>query len=302
MTQLKYGYIGLGNLGGNLAASLLRKGFDVTVHDRNPALAERHAALGARVAGSAEELAEQVDHLFTCLPSPGVSEAVLAQALPAMKPGATWIENSTLGRDDVLRMAGLAKSTGVQMLEAPVTGGVHLAARGEITVLVGGPDELFALHRPALEAIGGRIFHMGPLGSAAIIKVITNMLAFIHLVADGEALMLAKRGGLDLGKAWAAIAASSGSSFVHETEGQLILNGSYDVAFTMDLALKDLGFALGFGREFGVPLDLAGLTQQTFVKGRAAYGGGAQSTQIVKLLEDVLGTDLRAPGFPARLE
>ncbi|MEP3435399.1 MAG: NAD-binding protein, partial [Hoeflea sp.] len=109
-------------------------------------------------------------------------------------------------------------------------------------------------------------------------------------------------GGLDLKTAWEAIAASSGSSFVHETEGQLILNGSYDVAFNMDLALKDLGFAMNFGREFGVPMDLAGLTNQTFVRGKAAYGGEAQSTQIVKLLEDVLETNLRAPGFPARLE
>ena len=150
--------------------------------------------------------------------------------------------------------------------------------------------------------MGGQLFHMGPLGSAAVIKVITNMLAFIHLVADGEALMLAKRGGLDLAQAWHAITASSGTSFVHETEGQLILNGSYDIAFTMDLALKDLGFAMKFGKEFGVPLDLAGLTDQTFVKGKAAYGGDAQSTQIVKLLEDALKTDLRAPGFPSRLE
>ena len=173
---------------------------------------------------------------------------------------------------------------------------------GKITVLAGGDEGLFNTHRDALQAMGGKIFYMGPLGSAAIIKVITNMLAFIHLVADGEALMLAKRGGLDLGRAWEAITASSGSSFVHETEGQLILNGSYDIAFTMDLALKDLGFAMQFGREFGVPLDLAGLTNQTFVKGRAAYGGQAQSTQIVKLLEDVLATDLRAPGYPARLE
>jgi 3-hydroxyisobutyrate dehydrogenase len=167
---------------------------------------------------------------------------------------------------------------------------------------VGGEADLFDRHRPALSAMGDRIFHMGPLGSAAVIKVITNMLAFIHLVADGEALMLAKRGGLDLGTAWEAIRASSGTSFVHETEGQLILNGSYDIAFTMDLALKDLGFAMEYGREFGVPLDLAGLTNQTFVRGRSAYGGDAQSTQIVKLLEDALGTDLRAPGFPARLE
>jgi len=299
---MKYGYVGLGNLGGHLAASLIRAGHEVTVYDRDASLAERHAAMGAKVASSAAEAAAGSDHVFTCLPSPAVSEVVLATMMEAFRPGATWIENSTLGRDDVLRLAGLARSGGVRMLEAPVTGGVHLAARGEITVLVGGDAELFEMHRPALQAIGNRIFHMGPLGSAAIIKVITNMLAFIHLVADGEALMLAKRGGLDLKTAWEAIAASSGSSFVHETEGQLILNGSYDIAFSMDLALKDLGFAMNFGKEFGVPLDLASLTNQTFIKGRAVYGGGAQSTQIVKLLEDALGTDLRAEGFPARLE
>jgi len=299
---MKYGYIGLGNLGGHLAASLIRAGHDVVVYDRDASLAERHRAMGATVAGSPAEVAEQAEHVFTCLPSPAVSEAVLAQLMTAMQPGATWIENSTLGRDDILRLADLARSGGVRLLEAPVTGGVHLAARGEITVLVGGDADLFETHKPALEAIGNRIFHMGPLGSAAVIKVITNMLAFIHLVADGEALMLAKRGGLDLKTAWEAIAASSGTSFVHETEGQLILNGSYDIAFSMDLALKDLGFAMGFGREFGVPLDLAAMTNQTFMKGKAVYGGGAQSTQIVKLLEDALGTDLRANGFPARLE
>jgi len=299
---MTYGYIGLGNLGGHLAASLIRNGFDLVVHDRDPALCERHRAMGAKVATSVADLAGQVDHVLTCLPSPAISEAVLAEMLTTLKPGSTWIENSTLGRDDIIRLGGLAEQSGVDLLEAPVTGGVHLAARGEITVLVGGPEALFQTHHAALAAIGNRIFHMGPLGSAAVIKVITNMLAFIHLVADGEALMLAKRGGLDLKTAWQAIAASSGSSFVHETEGQLILNGSYDIAFTMDLALKDLGFAMGFGREFGVPLDLASLTTQTFVKGRATYGGAAQSTQIVKLLEDALGTDLRASGFPARLE
>lgn len=299
---MRYGYIGLGNLGGHLAASLLANGFDVTVHDRDRKLADRHVAAGGTWAETPADLAAKVDTVITCLPSPAVSEAVLTQVLTTLKPGGTWIETSTLGRDDVLRLAAIAEAKGVRVMEAPVTGGVHLAAQGKITVLAGGDKDLFELHHPALEAMGGQIFHMGPLGSAAIIKVITNMLAFIHLVADGEALMLAKKGGLDLAQAWKAIAASSGSSFVHETEGQLILNGSYDIAFTMDLALKDLGFAMGFGREFGVPLDLAGLTNQTFVKGRAAYGGGAQSTQIVKLLEDVLGTDLRADGFPARLE
>ena len=296
---MQYGYIGLGNLGGHLAHSLIKKGYKVTVYDLDPKLAERHVRDGATLAASP---AAQVDVVFTCLPSPTVSEKVLSQILTTLKPGSTWIENSTNGRDEMVRLAAMAEAKGIKVLEAPVTGGVHLAARGEITVLVGGDKELFEQFRPALETIGKKIFLMGPIGSAAVIKVITNMLAFIHLVADAEALMLAKRGGLDLAQAWNAITASSGTSFVHETEGQLILNGSYDIAFTMDLALKDLGFAMNFGKEFGVPLDLASMTQQTFMKGKAAYGGAAQSTQIAKLLEDVLNTDLRAPGFPARLE
>jgi 3-hydroxyisobutyrate dehydrogenase len=299
---MHYGYIGLGNLGGHLAASLLRAGYQVTVHDKDRSLAERHLAAGAEWAENPADLAARVDHVITCLPSPAVSELVLKQLLPAMKPGATWIENSTLGRDEILRLGAYAAAAGVRTLELPVTGGVHLAARGEITMLAAGDDDLFELHKPALQAMGNQIFHMGPLGSASIIKVITNMLAFIHLKACSEALMLAKRGGLDLGQAWHAIKASSGNSFVHETEGALILNGSYDIAFNIDLALKDLGFALRFGREFGVPLDLAGATEQTYVAARAAYGGDAQSPMIAKLLEDLLHADLRAPGFPARLE
>ena len=314
---MRYGYIGLGNLGGHIAANLLKAGHQVTVFDRNAALADRHAALGATVAPSVSALAEAVDHVFTCLPSPAVSEAVLnvarydvfklseavlAELMTGLQPGATWIENSTLSRDDVLRLAGLARTGDIRLLEAPVTGGVHLAARGEITVLLGGDQDLIDQHRAALSVIGNRMFHMGPLGSAAIIKVITNMLAFIHLKATSEALMLAKRGGLDLAQSWHAIQASSGNSFVHETEGALILNGSYDIAFNVDLALKDLGFALGFGKEFGVPLDLASITNQTYVAAKAAFGGEAQSPMIAKLLEDLLKTDLRAPGFPARLE
>jgi 3-hydroxyisobutyrate dehydrogenase len=299
---MKYGYIGLGNLGGHIAMSLIRAGFDVTVHDIDPSLAKRHLDTGAKWAASPKELAQQVDHIFTCLPSPAISEKVLTEILKGIRPGSSWIENSTLGRDEIIRLSNIAKEAGVRTLEAPVTGGVHLAARGKITVLAAGDKDLFEFHYKALEAIGNRIFHMGGIGSAAVIKVITNMLAFIHLVADAEALMLAKRGGLDLAQAWKAISASSGTSFVHETEGQLILNGSYDIAFTMDLALKDLGFAMNFGKEFGVPLDLASLTNDTFKKGKAAYGGSAQSTQIAKLLEDALGTDLRAAGFPARLD
>jgi 3-hydroxyisobutyrate dehydrogenase len=299
---IRYGFIGLGHLGGHLAASLARTGFPLTVYDLDSSLTERHRKLGATIAASPQDVAKNVDAVVTCLPSPKVSGLVLDAILAGAASCTDWIEMSTLGRDDVLALAARAKAGGIAMLECPVTGGVHRAALGDITVLVGGDDALLAKHRPALAAMGGEIIHMGPLGSAAVIKVITNMLAFIHLVADGEALMLAKRGGLDLAKAFHAIKASSGNSFVHETEGQLILNGSYDIGFTMDLALKDLGFAMQFGRDFGVPLDLAGQTLQTFMRGKEQYGGAAWSTMIVKLLEDALNTDLRAAGFPASLE
>jgi 3-hydroxyisobutyrate dehydrogenase len=298
---MRYGFIGLGNLGANLAASLQRHGFHLTVHDRNAEAAKTLLDKGASWADDIESLASQVDAVITCLPSPQISLSVLANIVAGAKPGLDWIEMSTLGRDDIMKLAGMADQAGLGVLEAPVTGGVHLAARGELTILAGGDPERFERHKLALQAMGKQLFHMGPLGSAAVIKVITNMLAFIHLVADGEALMLAKRAGLDLGQAWKAISASSGTSFVHETEGQLILNGSYDIAFTMDLAVKDLGFAAAFGREFNVPLDLAGQVFQTFIKARAAYGGQAQSTEVVRLLEDALKTDLRAPGFPSRL-
>jgi len=299
---MRLGFVGLGELGGHLAASLARAGFDLVVHDRDMGRADRHLALGAHGSESPRELARDRDAVLTCLPSPSASRAVLAELLETLPEGATWIELSTLGPDDIRALAAHAEARGIQTLEAPVTGGVHLAARGEITVLTGGDEALAARFAPVFEAIGNEVIHMGPLGSAAVIKVITNMLAFVHLVADGEALMLAKRSGLDLAKSWQAITASSGTSFVHETEGQLVLNGSYDIGFSMDLALKDLGFAAQLGAETGVPLDLAALTRATFERGKAAYGGHAPSTQIVKLLEDMLQTDLRAPGFPSRLE
>ena len=301
----RYAFIGLGHLGSHLAASLLRNGFAVAVYDRDPAAVARLVALGATAAASPAEAAARADAAITCLPSPKVSEAVLAGPgglLEGLRAGGTWIEMSTNGRDEILHLAKLAASKGVQTLECPVTGGVHLAESGKITALVGGDPDLYAKHRRAIEAMCQKSFLMGPVGSAAVIKVITNMLAFIHLVAAGEALMLARQGGLDLAQSYHAIVASSGNSFVHETESQLVLNGSYDIGFTMDLALKDLGFATGMGRDFGVPLELATRVNEIFKAGKAAYGGDAWSTQIVKLLEDEVGVDLRAPGFPEKLK
>lgn len=298
---MRYGFIGLGNLGRHLAMSLRRGGFDLRVHDLARESAAALEAAGALWCGSVEALAQDVDALITCLPSPAATSAVLGRALPAMREGTTWIEMSTNDFAEIDAWAERAAKRGIATLACPVTGGVHRAAAGEITVLVGGPQQVFEAHRAALEAMGGKVIHLGGIEQAAVTKVVTNMLAFIHLIAAGEALMLCAKGGVDLGAAYHAIAASSGTSFVHETESQVILNGSYDIGFTMDLACKDAGFALEFGRRFGVPLKLASMMEQIFIEGRARYGGGAWSSMIVKLLEDAVGTPLRAPGFPAQL-
>jgi len=301
---MRVGFVGLGSLGRHLATSLVKAGFPVTVFDVNDSAVNELVAAGAAGARSAAEVARASDTVITCLPSPEiVAQAVCGPAgiLEGLARGGTWIDMSTNDQHELQRLAALAAEHGIATLEAPVTGGVHRAAAGMITVLVGGDEAVFRAHVPAFEAMGGKIFYIGGLGQASVIKVITNMLAFIHLVADGEALMLAKRGGVDLRLAWEVIRASSGNSFVHETEGQLILNGSYNINFTMDLARKDLHLAHMMGREFGVPLELAGLTEQIFARARASYGGNAQSPMVVKMLEDAVGTDLRAPGFPAEL-
>jgi 3-hydroxyisobutyrate dehydrogenase-like beta-hydroxyacid dehydrogenase len=298
---LRYGFVGLGSLGKHLAASLARAGFDVAVFDLNRQAADAVIAAGARWMNSVAELAANCDGFITCLPSPTASTAVMEAAFPAMRAGSTWIEMSTNDFAEIERLAARGSGYGVGTLACPVTGGVHRAEAGDITVLVGGAQPLYTLHRPALDAMGGRVIYMGGIEQVAVTKVVTNMLAFVHLIAAGEALMLCAKAGVDLRDAYDAIAASSGNSFVHETESQVILNGSYDIGFTMDLACKDAGFAVEFGRRFGVPLRLAGVMEQTFIEGRAKYGGAAWSSMIVKLLEDSVGLPLRAAGFPARL-
>jgi len=298
---LRYGFVGLGNLGKHLALNLARGGFDVGVYDLQRSAADALLAVGAHWADSISGLAKSCDALITCLPSPAATKSVLDLALPSLQRGTTWIEMSTNDFAEIEALAERAREHGIATLACPVTGGVHRAETGDITVFVGGAQPVFALHEPALKAMGGRVIYLGGIEQAVVTKVVTNMLAFIHLIAAGEALMLCAKAGVDLRLAFEAIAASSGNSFVHETESQVILNGSYDIGFTMDLACKDAGFAVEFGRRFGVPLRLASVMEQTFLEGRAKYGGGAWSPMIVKLLEDSVGTPLRAPGFPEHL-
>lgn len=303
-TTQKIGFIGVGNLGGAIVTNMLHAGFAVTVFDTNPEMAQPLLDQGAAWAPSVKEVALASDVVITCLPRPDIVDAVLTGedgVLAGLGAGKTWIDMSTSDSNEIKRLGAIANAHGVKVLESPVTGGVHKAASGALTILVGGDKDVFDENFNILQTVGNRVMHIGDLGQASKIKVVTNMLAFIHLVAVGEALMVSGQSGIDLKTAWEAIRWSSGNSFVHETEGQLILSGSYDINFTIDLALKDLGLVNDLAKSMGVPLELSSMVEQRYLAAKARYGGKAQSPRVVQILEDDMHFSLRAEGFPETL-
>ena len=304
MSKQKIGFIGLGSLGEGLCNSLVSAGYPVSVTDLNKDLAKRLLAAGATWAATTADVCKNADVVITVLPSPAISRAVVegpGGVFDNLKSGGTWIEMSTTDMDDLLRLAQVAQSKGIKVLECPVTGGVHLANSGEITVLVGGEEATFKGVEDILGTIGGEIIYMGKMGNASVVKVVTNMLAFIHLIAAGEAMMLPAKYGVDPDATYRAIRASSGNSFVHEPESKLVLSGSYNVKFTMDLACKDLGLVNGIAEKLGVPLELGSMAQQIFRRARGLMGGQAQSPEVVRMIEKACDLELRAPGYPTEL-
>ena len=301
---MKVGFIGLGNVGGKLAGSLQRNGFDLAVRDLDRAAAAPFIEAGAVWTESPRELAEKCDVIITCLPSPAAVSAVMEApdgVIAGLAPGKVWLEMSTTDEAEVRRIAQLVQAAGADPVDCPVSGGCHRAATGNISIFAGCDRDVFDKVLPILTTMGRQVLHVGPLGAASILKVVTNYLASVHLVALGEALTTAKMAGMDLATTYEAIRISSGNSFVHETESQVILNGSYNINFTMDLVVKDMSLFQAIADRHDVPLEVSPLVLDIFKRGEAAYGSRFWSSGIVKMLEDACQTDLRAPGFPEEL-
>ena len=301
---MKVGFIGLGNVGGKLAGSLLRNNFDLTVRDLDENLTKSFKDKGAKVTNSAKELAEQVDLIITCLPSPKICAEVMEAddgVINGLSENKIWLEMSTTDEAEIKRIGKKIIAKKAIPLDGPVSGGCHRAATGNIAIFVGGAREAFDKILPALTVIGRKILHTGDLGSATVLKVITNYLASVHLVALGEAWTVAKKSNLDLAKAYKGIAVSSGNSFVHETESQVILNGSYNINFTMDLVLKDTGLFDDLAKKLGAPLEISPKVVEIFKDGQKKYGSRAWSSMIVKRMEDLNNINFRANGFPEEL-
>ena len=298
---MKIGFIGLGNVGGKLSGSLLRNGHDLSVHDLDAALVSAKVDAGARDGGSAANLMQSCDAVITCLPSPAASAAVMDEMLPHVGPGKIWMEMSTTDEAEVKRLGAEVIARGGAAVDCPVSGGCHRADTGNISIFAGCDRETFDRILPLLTTMGRRVLHTGDLGSASVLKVLTNYLATANLVSCAEALTVAKGAGMDLGVAYEAMAISSGTSFVHETESQVILNGSRDISFTMDLVAKDIGLFQDVADRAGVPLELNPLLIDIFKDGIDRFGPRELSPNIIKRLEEATGLDVTAPGFPPEM-
>ncbi len=301
---MKVGFIGLGNVGGKLAGSLLRNGFELTVRDLDKNIAQAFLNKGANWANSPKAMAEDAELIITCLPSPAVSAEVMEAedgVLAGLSAGKVWAEMSTTDESEVKRLGEKVQAIGAEPVDCPVSGGCHRAATGNISIFAGCERSTFDRMLPVLTTMGRRILHTGPLGSASILKVLTNYLATANLVSLCEALATAKAAGMDLNTTYEAIRISSGNSFVHETEGQVILNGSRDINFTMGLVSKDVGLFQIIANKANVPLELSPLLIDIFKDGEKRYGSGEWSPNIVKRLEEACDISVLAPGFPAEM-
>ena len=297
----RVGFIGLGNVGGKLAGSLLRNGVDLFVRDLDCAAAQPFLDEGAHWGESPRAMAENCDMVITCLPSPAASAAVMEAddgILAGLSDGKIWAEMSTTDEAEVTRLGAMVAATGAAAVDCPVSGGCHRAATGNIAILAGCDRAVFDRILPVLTVLGRRVLHTGPLGTASKLKVMTNYLATANLVTLCEALVTCKASGLDLNTTYEAIRISSGNSFVHETESQVILNGSRDINFTMDLVIKDISLFQELADRAGVPLEVSPKLIEIFEDGAARFGPREWSPNIIRRLEDATGLDVRAPGFP----
>ena len=301
---MRIGFIGLGNVGGKLAGSLLRNGYSLTIRDLDRNAARSLLDQGADWANSPRELAAACDMTITCLPSPAACSTVMEAddgVIAGLDTGKIWAEMSTTDSEEIRRMAGLVEAKEAQAIDCPVSGGCHRAATGNISIFAGCTRETFERALPVLSALGRRILHTGDVGSASILKVLTNYLATANLVSLAEALVTAKAAGMDLNTTYEAIRISSGNSFVHETESQVILNGSRDINFTMDLVLKDIGLFDRLASNSGIELELSPLLVEIFRRAIADYGPRELSPNIIRRYEEPAGLNVRAAGFPAEM-
>jgi 3-hydroxyisobutyrate dehydrogenase len=301
------GLIGVGHLGKPLAYNLLGANYPLVVHSRSRAEADDVVARGATWAASSADVGAAADVVITVLPWPHVVREVMIGSggvLERMRPGTTHIDMSTSSVEVAHEIMALAGPRGVAVMDAPVSF-IAKAPLGEsrrtatLQIFVGGTAEDFARHLPLFRALGGleqQIVHAGLNGAGYAIKVLLNLLWFMHAAGTSEVLVMATKLGVDLRTLQRVLCTSAAqSNFLQYDVNGVLERGDYDEGFTIELVCKDLGLALGLGARTGVDVPVSRLVEQLHRRALEAYGPNAGEMSVVKLYEDAAGLQLRAP-------
>jgi 3-hydroxyisobutyrate dehydrogenase len=291
MTE-RIGFIGLGIMGRGMAANILRAGFPLTVWNRT---AERAAGLvsdGARLARSPAEVAAASDIIITCVSdTPDVQEVILGSqgVIHGVQAGSLVIDMSTISPEATQAIAAALAAQGVGMLDAPVSGGNEGAAKGTLSIMVGGKAEALQRALPVLQAMGQRITHVGPNGAGQTVKLVNQVIVVGNCLAMCEGLLLAQAGGVELDKALEAVSAGAAGSWMLSQRGPQILARDWRPGFTIALQQKDLRLVLEAADQFGVPLPGTALIFQLYRTLEAKGLGGDGNHGLMKALENLAG-------------
>ena len=284
-TMQRLAFIGLGNMGAPMARNLVRAGFDVVVTDLDESRIALLVAEGATGAPDAISAVAAADIVLTSLPGPAQVRDVADRIVPAMRPGATWIELSTNDLDCARHIQQLCHLHGVAILDAPVTGGAEGAAAGSLSVLVGGDRDVYDRSLQVFATIGDRYDLLGPPSAGYVAKIAQVMLCYLNSVCLTEALILGVKGGVEAGKMLDVIQHSTGRSYVADRYGPELLNGGYDDTFDLGLAAKDLRLALGLATQVGATLPFTADVARLYDAAEAEFGFGAPHLMAMRRIE-----------------
>ncbi len=295
---MRIGFIGLGTMGKNAAASIRRHGFDMVVYDIRPEAMEGLAAMGAAKASSPVDVLARCDVVVTMVFGPKEVEAVLRGAdgfLSGDCTGKIWIDMTTSSPFLMRDLATEFAAKGGKSVDAPVTGSVDAAIRGDMPMFVGGEDAVIEQVRPVIEAMG-QLRKVGAYGNGYVAKLVNNQLWKIHAAAIGEAMVTAKLAGLDPAVWWEVMKGGAADSFVLSHDVPSIFAGHYDPSFPIRLCLKDLSLIKELMDKVGTTNTLTEATHERFREAGKRYGMGAGEMTVCKVIEDDAGIDLRVAG------
>ncbi len=297
---MKVGFIGLGTMGGSMAYNTLQGGHDLVVHDIRRESATPHLEAGAAWADTPRQVAESSDVVFTSLPGPTEVEAVFLGddgLLQGLSAGKVYFDLSTSTPNLIRRLHDIAAGQGIQVLDAPVSGGPSGARTRNLAIWVGGDRAVFDRCKDALDAIGDKAYYVGPIGSGAVAKLVHNCAGYIIQCALAEVFTMGVKAGVEPLALWQAVRrGAQGRRGTFEGLAEHLLPGNFDPPdFALRLARKDVDLAVGVGREYDVPMRLANLALQELTEALNRGWGDRDSRVAMLLQEERAGAEVRVP-------